>query len=86
MKLTILIFLILTINGCATCAVPKLPIYNEPEYPIIDVEREIHSAQIAGTQFYKIHKDTLTKFTKKNAMRRNFIKKLQAQIQAINNQ
>lgn len=86
MKLISLIFLILIVSGCATCAVPKLPIYNEPDYPIIDVEKEIHQTQIAGTQFYKISKDTLTKFIKKNAMRRNFILKLQAQIQAINNQ
>lgn len=85
MKLLIPIFLILAVSAC-TCTVPKFPVYLEPDYPVIDAEKEINQQLIHGTPFYKIHRDTLAKLTVKNNMRRNFIKKLQAQIEAINNQ
>lgn len=83
-KLIILIFPIL-ISSCATCATPKIPIEIEPDYPSIDVEKEIKQTHIQGTQLYKINKKTLVKITKKNAMRREYILKLQAIISSINN-
>lgn len=84
-RLIILTFLIF-LTSCATCVVPKIPVELEPEYPFIDVEKEIENMAIEGTPYYKLHVDTLTKLTKKNAQRRNHIKKLQSQIEAINDQ
>jgi hypothetical protein len=46
------------------------------------VPNEIEKQHIPGTNFYKIHRDTLEKLTKKNALRRNHIQKLEATIKA----